>query len=79
MPDHFSLKLRIRSVVMFPVGLLLIFELQSNLFYFMTPASFHQHVYHKDNKISRLTMAADSATEPISRQTRQKMGKRKKI
>ena len=44
MPDHFSLKLRIKSVVMFPVGLLLIFELQSNLFCFLTPASFHRHI-----------------------------------
>ena len=43
MPDHFSLKLRIKSVVMFPVGLLLFFELQSNLFCFLTPASFHRH------------------------------------
>ena len=44
MPDHFSLKFRIKSVVMFPVGLLLFFELQSNLFYFLTPASFHRHI-----------------------------------
>ena len=44
MPDHFSLKLRIKSVVMFPVRLLLIFELQSNLVCFLTPASFHRHI-----------------------------------
>ena len=44
MPDHFSLKLKIKSVVMFPVGLLLFFALQSNLFCFLTPASFHRHI-----------------------------------
>ena len=42
MPDHFTLKLRIKSVVMFTVGILLIFELQSNLFCFLTPATFQK-------------------------------------
>ena len=49
MPDHFSLNLRITSVVMFPFGLLLFFELQSNSFCFLTPASSHQHISISDD------------------------------
>ena len=44
MSDHFPLNLRFTSLLKFLVVLLLFFELQSNLFCFLTPASFHRHV-----------------------------------
>ena len=70
MPDHFSLKLRIKSVVMLPVGLLLFFKLQStNLFCFLTPASFHRHIsICGDTKNCALVNLIDPCIQVVSRQ-----------
>ena len=54
MHDHFSLKLRIKSVVMFLVGLLLFFELKKNSFCFLILASFHWHIGDMYQYVMRL-------------------------